>query len=435
MTLQIKFILFAVVVHSLLAASAYLLLQESPYLFIGMEVLVLVSVVITAQLYQAFFKPLRILRSGIESIRDKDFSTKFAPVGQRELDDLVSVYNRMIDQLRQERITQAEKHFLLEKLTQASPAGIILLGFDNYVEAVNPAAERFLQVQKQELLQKHLHELPKAWATELASIKDGEAKTFRIDGIRIFRCHRGHFIDRGFQHAFVLMEELTEAMVKNERQAYEKIIRMMSHEINNSTGAINSILDSIKYYAPQLAPEDQPDFENALQVAIDRNKNLSRFMSNFADVVRLPQPTKITTDVHAIVYRLSRLMQQEFNRRHICYTFTPAGSPLLVSLDEQQIEQALINILKNAAEAIGNEGEIHIRTETSPPRITITDNGGGIPEHIRPLLFTPFFSTKETGQGIGLTMIREILLNHGFTFSLTSDEAGITAFIINLSSY
>ncbi|WP_242928760.1 sensor histidine kinase [Pontibacter vulgaris] len=431
MSLRTKFILFAVAIHALLAALAFFLLQESKLYFLGMEVLVLVSVVITARLYRAFFQPLSLIRSGIESMRDQDFSTKFMHVGQQELDELVDVYNHMIEQLRKERVAQAEKHFLLEKLVQASPAGIIMLGFDNYVETINPAAERYLQKESKELLGKHLSQLPEVWAEELMKLEDGQSKTFRINGIRTYRCHRAHFIDRGFQHYFILVEELTEAIVKNERQAYEKIIRMMSHEVNNSTGAINSILNSMQFYKPQLEEEHQEDYEYALQVAIDRNANLSKFMANLANVVRLPAPSKAPVNVHVLLQRLERLMQPELEKRHITFCKNNlANQPLVVELDEQQIEQVLLNILKNAMESVGENGRISVSSQLSPPQLVICDNGPGIPEQVRPYLFTPFFSTKEQGQGIGLTMIREILLNHGFNFTLATNPDKLTCFSI-----
>jgi two-component system, NtrC family, nitrogen regulation sensor histidine kinase NtrY len=96
------------------------------------------------------------------------------------------------------------------------------------------------------------------------------------------------------------------------------------------------------------------------------------------------------------------------------------------------MEQALLNILKNAMEAIIEEGHIWVKLREQPLRLSITDDGAGIPEHVRPQLFTPFFSTKESGQGIGLTMIREILMSHGFAFSLNTDDHGHTAFTISL---
>ncbi|WP_018478624.1 sensor histidine kinase [Pontibacter roseus] len=430
MNLRTKFILFAVVVHGLLAAMAWFLLQENKLLFLGMEALVVASIVITVQLYGAFFKPLNLIRAGIESIRDKDFSTKFVQVGQPELDELVDVYNRMIDQLRQERVAQAEKHYLLEKIIQASPAGIILLDFDNHIESINPAAERYLNLPTQELLGKPLAELPETWAQQLAQVQAGQPHTFRMSGIRTYRAHRAHFIDRGFQRSFVLIEELTEAIIKNERQAYEKVIRMMSHEVNNSTGAINSILDSVQYYTPQIEEDHREDFTYALQVAIDRNTNLSRFMANFADVVRLPAPVKKPIPMQELLQRLERLMQPQLEKRHITLCLKTPVEPMHVPMDEQQMEQALLNILKNAMEAVKSDGHIWVELQQQPPRLSITDDGEGIPEHVRPQLFTPFFSTKETGQGIGLTMIREILLSHGFSFSLETNPQGYTLFSI-----
>jgi PAS domain S-box-containing protein len=388
--------------------------------------------VITVQLYNAFFKPLNLIRAGIESIRDKDFSTKFVRVGQPELDELVDVYNRMIDQLRKERVAQAEKHYLLEKIIQASPAGIILLDFDNHIENINPAAERYLNLPAQELTGKSLAQLPEAWAQELAQVQTGQPHTFRMNGIRTYRAHRAHFIDRGFQRSFILIEELTEAIIKNERQAYEKVIRMMSHEVNNSTGAINSILDSVQFYTPQIDEAQRDDFTYALQVAIDRNANLSKFMANFADVVRLPAPVKKPVQVQALLQRLERLLQPQLEKRQIQLCLKAPAEPLLIRMDEQQMEQVLLNILKNAMEAVKQEGHIWVALEQQPPRLTITDDGEGIPEHVRPQLFTPFFSTKESGQGIGLTIIREILFSHGFTFSLDTDPEGHTSFYILL---
>ena len=105
---------------------------------------------------------------------------------------------------------------------------------------------------------------------------------------------------------------------------------------------------------------------------------------------------------------------------------------MVILLDPQQLEQVLLNVLKNAMEAIGDNGSITINTQLSPARLTITDTGSGIPDNVRASLFTPFFSTKEYGQGIGLIMVREILVNHGFTFSLESDpEKKVTTFTIN----
>jgi signal transduction histidine kinase len=135
-------------------------------------------------------------------------------------------------------------------------------------------------------------------------------------------------------------------------------------------------------------------------------------------------------DAHRLLQAVYRLMQPQLRQRKITWHWHLAPQSLMVAADATQLEQVLINIVKNAMEAIDAQGHITVRTTLQPPALRIEDNGAGVPEAIRQQLFTPFFSTKKNGQGIGLTMIRDILMNHGFPFSLTTDEDGITVFWI-----
>ena len=205
----------------------------------------------------------------------------------------------------------------------------------------------------------------------------------------------------------------------------------MSHEVNNSIGAVNSILDSTLNYKDQLTDEDRSDFENATRVAVERNRRLSKFMSNFADVVRIPGPRKELYDLHDLLRSVQVLMESECRRRNIEWHLEPAESTMMVDIDVQQMEQVLVNVVKNAIEAIDGDGTITIQTDNSDTKtLRIIDSGSGIdPEH-RQHLFTPFYSTKRDGQGIGLTLIREILINHNFRFHLETVAPGRTVFQI-----
>jgi nitrogen fixation/metabolism regulation signal transduction histidine kinase len=398
--------------------------------FVATEALILISIVITVNIYQAFVRPLDMVSAGIESIRGKDFTVKFLPVGQREVDQLVEVYNAMIDQLRQERTLQAEKHFLLEQLLLASPSGIILLDFDQNIENVNPTALRWLQINLADYKGQPLTALPHNWGEDLTDLTEGQSKLFNLNGIRLFKAQKAHFVDRGFPHYFILMEELTEELVRQEKVAYEKIIRMMSHEVNNSIGAINSILQSFKYYTPQLEKDLQPDYENALQVCIERNTQLANFMGKFAGLVRLPLPQKKTLDLHNLLQHAYYLLRPAAENRQIQWVWDLAPQPLFIQADEQQLEQIVINIIKNAFESMDQNGRLIVRTTAEPATLSIEDNGPGIPADIRPQLFSPFFSTKKNGQGIGLMLIRDILMNHGFPFAFETEAPGRTIFSI-----
>ena len=249
--------------------------------------------------------------------------------------------------------------------------------------------------------------------------------------MKTFRCQKASFVDRGFNHHFIIIEELTEELLKTERKAYEKVIRMMSHEINNSIGAVNSILNSSLNYSNQISEKDRTYFVEAMEVAIRRNEHLNKFMRNFADIVRIPTPKKTRSNLHELLKTVQLLISSQINSKEINWKWELFDDELIIDLDIYQIEQVLVNIFKNAVEAIEEKGEIIVQTQQHPKRrLLILNNGEKISEKTQQKLFTPFFSTKAGGQGLGLTLIREILLNHGFNFSLHTRDDGYTVFEI-----
>ena len=432
MSLRLKFLLFVVIIHAVLIALAAQLRTTNPALFVGSEVLLLVSLGLAAQLYRGFVRPLQLIASGTAAMQARDFSLKFVPVGQREMDQLIGVYNQMIDALRRERVSQHEKSALLERLIDASPAGILLLDFEGRIESANAAAERMLGLPGAALPGRRPADLPAPWGPALADLSEQQPRALRLSGLASYRATAASFLDRGFARRFVLLEELTRELIKQEKQAYEQLIRMMAHEINNSIGAINSILHSFHHYAPQLDAADEPDFTQALDVSIARNTQLANFIGDFARLVRLPPPTRAPTDVHALLRATARLLQPQSQQRRVHWHWHLSPEPLVVLLDAQQLEQALLNIAKNALEAIGTDGNIWVRTTAAPPVLVIENDGPALTPEVSQRLFTPFFSTKRDGQGIGLTLVRDVLLAHGCTFRLATSTEGRTAFRIDL---
>jgi len=430
MSLRLQFIIFVVILHGVLIVLAAQVRTTNAPLFVGLEVLLLVSLGLAWRLYRGFVRPLQLIAAGTEAIRAQDFSLKFVPVGQREMDQLIDVYNHMLDALRQERVTQHEKKHLLESLIRASPAGVLLLSFEGHIEGVNPAAERMLAQPAAQLLGQQPTQLPGDWGPALAALSETQPQVVQLSGLQTYRAHSSRFIDRGFTRRFIVLEELTQELIRQEKKAYEKLIRMMAHEINNSIGAINSILQSFHHYAPQLHPQDQSDFTEALDVSIGRNTHLANFMANFATLVRLPPPQPQLTDVHELLRTTARLLQVQAERLRIRWHWELAPAPLLAQADSVQLEQALLNICKNAQEAIGEDGNIWVRTSQEPAQLIIENDGLGIAPEVQRRLFTPFFSTKRDGQGIGLTLTRDILLQHNCRFSLETQPNGRTAFTI-----
>jgi signal transduction histidine kinase len=204
--------------------------------------------------------------------------------------------------------------------------------------------------------------------------------------------------------------------------------------VNNSVGATRSLLQSSLAYGGTLTGVQREEFEQAMGIATARLERLNSFMRSFADVVRMPPPRLQPCDVGSLVDGCVRLMQAQTDPARITWTWdrqTPIGN---VAIDPAQMEQALINILKNAVEAVGERGSVCVRlgSASERPFIEVEDSGPGVPESARAMLFTPFFTTKPDGQGIGLTMVQEILRKHGFEYALDGPEGGPTRFRVLL---
>lgn len=430
MNLRTKYIVFVVILHLTALILTYFIFARDKIYFIASEILIIISIFFSWQLYRELLGPLKLLMQGTEAIRDRDFNIKFVRTGKYEMDNLIDVYNQMIDELRQERTKQEEQHFFLDKLIQTSPTGIIILDFDENIQQVNPKALLLLELSEEQLLSKNLHELIHPLFQQISDINSGTSKTITINGTSTYKISKSHFIDRGFPRHFIMIEELTAEILAAEKKAYGKVIRIMAHEVNNSLGAVNSIIQSMLAAKKIWAAPGNETLKQALEVAVQRNYNLNTFMRNYADLVRLPSPQRKKIDLTRVIHHVSALMAVRAREKKIAFIQPENNSPLYIIADEQQMEQVLINILKNAIEAVESNGIIEFKTDHQSGTLSIIDNGRGIGPEEADQLFSLFYSSKKDGQGIGLTLIKEILINHGFGFSLKSTDNKTTEFVI-----
>jgi len=434
MSQRLRLLLFLVLLYGLLAVLLVAVRPSHPALFVAGEVGLLGSLGLAWQLYRRFRQPMRLLEAGTAALQAQDFSLKFQPVGEPGLDRLVVVYNYMLDALRHERVSQHEQSVLLERLLNASPAGMLILDFEQQVTSVNAAAARALGLPAETLAGQPIAALPAPWGGVLASLAAGQPQTVRLPGGQTYRAAAAHFLDRGFQRRFIVLEELTQEIRAQEKQTYEQLIRLVAHEVNNSIGAVNSLLGSFRHYAPQLAPADQADFAQALEVSITRNTQLADFVAAYARLVRLPPPAPHPLDLHQLLRGLGQLLAPQSAAQGITWHWQLATEgPLPIVADSQQLTQALLNVAKNALEAIGpGGGNVWVTTTAQPPALRLANDGAPLSPEVSQRLFRPFFSTKAGGQGIGLTLVRDILLAHGFAFRLETEGDGRTVFGVAL---
>ena len=434
MTLRARLIAYLAVIHAIFAVFAVAFLLEARVWLIAAEIVLAASLIIGIRLASALMAPLQLVSASAKLLAERDFTSRLAPLGHPEMDALVAVYNRMADQLRAERVRLQEQHFFFHRIVEASPIGILTLDWEERVTLANPAARRMLQKEEAELSGRPLDEIPGELPQALAAIPEGESALVAVEGRRRLKCSRGSFIEQGHPRGFVTIEELTGELRRSEREAWERMIRMMSHEVNNSIAAANSLLHSCLTYAGQIRPEDRADFEKALRVVISRTDHLTEFMDRCASVVRIPPPILRPTDIEALLQDVAGLFRAECESHGIDWRWelkVPLG---VAAVDRPQMEQVLVNVVRNALDAIGRAGRITIRSDRRDGRrrLEIEDSGPGFPQEVAAQLFTPFFTTRPAGHGVGLTIVAEILQQHGFDYALDSRPGEPTRFTVVL---
>ena len=405
MKLKYYFTILTLGIVLLVGVALFATFRSHPTLFYVTEGFVVVLLCYLWYFYRKTIRPYDTLIGGMELVKDLDLTTRLAPSGQHETDVIVRTFNDLLGRLRSEHLRLEEQYTFLNLLIEASPMGVIQCDLDGNTTSMNPAAREMLSPSIEEAI----HALPL-----------GETTTVRIPGgPSTLRLSHLSFPDRGFLHPFFLIESLTSEIRLAEKAAYERVIRMIAHEVNNSVAGIISLIENGK-----LKIENEAG-------ASERLAALSSFVSRFAEVVKIPQPQLQLCDLSEEVEACRPFLENLCTQAHVNIDFRLTDEAIPVHLDTVLFQQVLINIVKNAVESIGTTQGLITIEATTPATLTITDNGHGIPPAIAKNLFTPFFSTKPQGQGLGLLLIRDILTSHHCSFNLLTDpEDHLTRFTI-----
>ncbi len=362
---------------------------------------------------------VRALGDGISSLRDNDFSIRLAVTRRDELGELVRAYNQAVGTLRDERAAIRQRELLLETALYRSPVALVLVNQIDRVIYANPEARRlFLGGEKIEgrRFDDILAGCPGALRDTLSRSGDG---LFTVDDDHqpeTFHLSRRRFQLNRQNHTLYLVRRLTHEFSREEARIWKRVIRIISHELNNSLAPISSLVHSAGILAERPAERERlPRIFAAIE---DRVSHLTKFLDGYARFARLPKPKKEEVDWQDLLDSVRRL-----------YPFTLEGSaPESTGVfDRAQIEQVLINLVKNAHEASPGEAEVTVRLGAAPDdgtRIEILDRGIGMDEEVMRQALLPFFSTKKDGVGVGLPLCREILSEHGGKLSLHNLEGG-----------
>ena len=378
-------------------------------------ILTWLSFAFTAQSRVVF--PLRTLSNLLAALREGDFSIRARGANEGDaLGEVLREVNALGETLRQQRLGALEATALLRKVMEEVDVAVFAIDGNGALRLVNRAGERILNQPEERLLGVNAAELG------LAEYLTGE--TPRIEQIAFpgksgrWEIHRGNFREAGLAHQLLVITDLSRALRDEERQAWQRLIRVLGHELNNSLAPIKSVAENL---GSMLARKDRDpdwadDMRSGLNIIAARTDGLARFMSAYARLAKLPPPTFQGVDVGVWIRRVTGLESR------LQVKLQP-GPEVRIQADPDQLDQLLINLLRNAVDAsleTGGGVQVGWNREDGYIDVWVQDDGPGIPNPTN--LFVPFFTTKPGGSGIGLVLSRQIAEAHGGTLTLENRE-------------
>jgi two-component system nitrogen regulation sensor histidine kinase NtrY len=370
-------------------------------------------------LRERVIRPLQTLANLLGALREGDFSSRARGArGDDSLGLALLEVNYLSEVLREQRIGALEATALLRTVMAEIEVAVLAFDGQEQLRLANRAAERLLGQPAARLLGRSAEDLG------LFMCLHGEApRTFSATfpgGSGRWELRRTAFRQGGLPHQLVVLSDLSRALREEERQAWQRLIRVLSHEINNSLTPIQSIagsLQDILRLSPR--PDDwEEDMQAGLGVIRGRSAALGRFMASYARLARLPPPDKEPLEVGGWVRRIASLEPRLPVRVH-------PGPEVVVQADGDQLDQLLINLTRNAVDAaLETDGGVEMgwTTRDGQVEVWVADEGPGLANTAN--LFVPFFTTKPNGSGIGLALSRQIAEGHGGTLVLQNRESG-----------
>ena len=367
---------------------------------------------------EAVVRPIQTLSNMLSALLEGDYSLRAreAP-GTDSLGLVFHEINALGHTLREQRLGALDATALLKSVMEEIDAAVFVFDPERRLRLVNRAGEHVLGRPAERLLGLPAEDL----GLESFLTDDAPRTADAVFPGRAGRweSHATAFRQGGLPHRLLVLTELSRALREEERQAWQRLVRVLGHEINNSLTPIISIAGSLREQHARVEPPDgfAGDLDRGLEVIGGRAESLKRFMSAHARLARLPRPTLGDVDVGAWIRRVAALESLE----------VVEGSAIVVRGDGDQLEQALINLVKNAVEAAaesGGKARVGWRVVKSAVEVFVEDEGPGLPESAN--VFVPFFTTKPNGSGIGLVLARQIVEAHGGSLALEPRAGGGT---------
>jgi len=350
-------------------------------------------------------KNLQALNVGLLNFKDGEYSSTLACTSSDEFGELCALFNATAETLRKEKQWLHQRELMLDKVLQTSPDVLLLVNSDNRIVFSNYQARHFFNASHRlegELIDTLLTQKPSALGDMMNNRQEGLFTLPLEDkGVETWHIAKGTFLLNNQSHKLFILKQMTRELNRQEVSVWKKVIRVISHELNNSLGPISSLLHSGKIVSNQ---NSDPRLVRVFDTIEERIAHLNQFVQGYGKFAKLPVPVFDTISWDDVI---AQLAQQ--------YPFKLSmPEPVDLKADAIQLEQLLINLLKNAHESgsAPDDVELVITQNTSQVVIEVLDKGKGMSESVMANALVPFYSTKATGSGLGLALCREITDAH-----------------------
>lgn len=397
------------------------------------------------ELYRFTSQTNRKLTRFLESVKYSDFISGFAHDNKlgRSFRELNTAFNEVLEAFRKAR-TEKEEHWqYLNTIVQQVRTGIISFDPEGSIQLINPIAKKFIGIPNPKNIRELATSNPKLFAA-LMDVQSGKSTLYKSGGEYLLTLQSTELRIRGNTVKLVTLQNIQTELQKQELEAWQNLTRVLRHEIMNSITPISSLTSTLREILDhdlvkknshyELKTDGAEDLREGLNTIEGRSKGLIKFIDAYREYTSLPQPKLKTIRLMDLIEKVAQLLKPEIKKTNIQFDYSCDSEYLTLQADEEMIEQVLINLVKNAMEALEPNPQPRITLkgtyDNNAVIIQISDNGPGIiPEAIE-RIFVPFFTTKKTGSGIGLALSRQIMQMHNGTLTVESEPDVKTTFTL-----
>ena len=408
-----------------------------------LTILFLVEIIRYAEKYK------RSLSDFLNSIKSRDFISSSNLIGDKKTKNILrEAYDSILDEFRDIRIDKEVQYQYLKTLIEHVKIALFSFDESGKIEFINKTASELLNISNNQNIAK-IEQIDVNLYSLIKNLKSGQSELLKLrihDSIMHLSVYATEIKIQKKLIKLISLQNIKQELEYQELESWQKLIRVLTHEIMNSVTPISSLSNAInetfeetkgnKSELQKISDDDFEDILSSMKAIENRSKGLLKFVSSYKQLTRIPKPDLKEVNLAELVNHCNTLLKQKFKERNIHFTFNNNNEEFNCYADYDLIEQVMINLLLNAIDAVKNQEKpqitVGIKNELNKYKISIHDNGKGIEPEELEKIFIPFYTTKKEGSGIGLSLSRQIMRLHKGNIQVNSEQGKGTEFILEL---